>query len=113
VYQYDPLGWVRSIGYSTTTAWGANVFTADGSAKPITSVGFYTNDVNTQYEVYIYTNPSSGPMGGTQYVGPKSTMPLPGYHTVKLASPVPLSSGQRFSVVVKLTSSGYVNPMAY
>ena len=75
-------------------------------------MSFYTNDVNTQYEVYIYTNPTSGPIGGTQHVGPTGTMPMAGYHTVKLASPVPLSAGQRFSVVVKFTTSGYNYPVA-
>ena len=111
-YQYDPLGWVTSYGYSSATAWGANVFTADSSTNPLTAVSFYTNDLNTQYEVYIYTNPTSGPIGGTQHVGPKGTMPLVGYHTVKLASPVPLSAGQRFSVVVKFNTSGYIFPLA-
>ncbi len=113
VYQYDPLGWVSSGGYDNPIAWGANIFIADVSANPITAVGFYTNDLNTQYEVYIYTSPTSGPLGGTQYVGPQGTMPLAGYHTVKLASPVPLTAGQLFSVVIKLTTSGYGFPLAH
>ncbi|VVB70387.1 Fascin domain protein [uncultured archaeon] len=111
-YQYDPLGWVANVGYLDTTAWGANVFTADSSAKPLTAVSFYTNDVNTQYEVYIYTDLTSEPIGGKQYAGPKGTMPSAGYHTVRLASPVPLKAGQRFSVVVKFTTSGYGYPLA-
>jgi C1A family cysteine protease len=111
-YQYDPLGWCNSLGYSVPTAWGANVFTADSSAKPLTAVSFYTTDVNTQYQVYIYTDPTSGPIGGTQHVGPTGTMPQAGYHTVKLASPVPLSPGHVFSVVVKFTTSGYGYPIA-
>ena len=113
VYQYDPLGWVSSGGYDNPIAWGANIFIADVSANPLTAVGFYTNDLNTQYEVYIYTSPTSGPLGGTQYVGPQGTMPLAGYHTVKLASPVPLTAGQLFSVVIKLTTSGYGFPLAH
>jgi len=113
VYQYDPFGWVDNGGYNTPIAWGANIFTADASANPITAVAFYTNDLNTQYEVYIYTSPTSGPIGGTQYVGPQGTMPLAGYHTVKLASPVPLSAGQSFSVVVKLTTTGYGFPLVH
>ena len=113
-YQYDPLGWVGSVGYNNPTCWAANVFTADGSAKPLTAVSFYTNDVNTQYEVYIHTNPTSGsPIGGTKHVGPTGTMPMPGYHTVKLTSPVPLSAGQKFSVVVKFTNPAYIYPVAY
>jgi C1A family cysteine protease len=111
-YQYDPLGWVGSWGYGTTTAWAANVFTADNSANPLTAVGFYTDDVNTQYEVYIYTNPTSGPIGATKVIGPKGAMSCPGYHTVKLASPVALNAGQRFSVVVKFVTLSYHYPVA-
>ena len=115
VYQYDPLGWVGSLGSDepSTTAWGGNIFTSDSSGNPLTAVSFYTTDVNTQYEVYIYTDPSSGPIGGTQYIGPQGTIPFPGYHTVKLASPVPLSAGQRFSVVVKFITSEYYGPLAF
>jgi hypothetical protein len=111
VYQYDPLGYVGSLGYGTTTAWGANVFTA-GSAAPLTAVSFYTTDANTQYEVYIYTNPTKGPIGGMRYIGPTGTMEKAGYHTVKLTEPISLSAGQRFSVVIKFTTSGYTYPIA-
>ena len=111
VYQYDPLGYVGSYGYGSTTAWGANVFTSDNSASPLTAVGFYTNDVNTKYEIYIYTSPTSGPIGGTRFTGPTGTMPMAGYHTVKLASPVALSAGQRFSVVIKFTTTSYRYPL--
>ncbi len=113
IYQYDPLGWVNDYGYSSTTCWAANIFTADSSARPLCAVSFYTNDVNTQYEVYIYTNPTSGPIGGTKHIGPTGTMQFPGYHTVKLTSPVPLSSGQKFSVVVKFKNPAYVYPVAF
>ncbi len=112
VYQYDPLGYVGSYGFSTTTAWGANIFTADNSAAPLTAVGFYTTDINTKYEVYIYTNPTYGPIGGTRNIGPKGTIPMAGYHTVKLASPISLNAGQRFSVVIKFTTSSYRYPLA-
>jgi C1A family cysteine protease len=111
VYQYDPLGVTDGFGYGSTIAWGANVFTADASTNPLAAVSFYTFDLNTQYEVYIYTNPTSGPIGGTQYVGPKGTIPMAGYHTIKLESPVPLSSGQRFSVVVKFTAPKDLYPV--
>lgn len=111
VYQYDPLGYVSSFGYRSTTAWAANVFTADASTSDLKAVSFYTNDLNTQYEIYIYTNPTTGPIGGTQYVGPKGMMPMAGYHTVQLESPVALSAGQRFSVVIKFTTSRYRYPI--
>ncbi|MDQ1275209.1 MAG: hypothetical protein QG610_782, partial [Euryarchaeota archaeon] len=62
VYQYDPLGWVESIGSSgSSTAWAANVFTAE-KTETLEAVSFYTPATGTEYEVYIYTEPVSGPV---------------------------------------------------
>ena len=62
IYQYDPLGWTGSLGYtSLTTAWCANIFTAK-SDELLKAVSFYTTDSNCYYDIYIYTNPASGPI---------------------------------------------------
>ena len=37
IYQYDPLGWISSMGYGSNTAWAANVFTATSAGIPISS----------------------------------------------------------------------------
>jgi len=112
VYQYDPLGWVSSMGYGGTTAWFANVFTAT-SGDPITAASWYCPTPNSTYEVYVYTNPTSGPISSS---GPVSyslgTIATAGYHTVKLDAPAPVASGQKFSIVVKLTTPGYGYPIA-
>ncbi|WP_370575157.1 disaggregatase related repeat-containing protein, partial [Methanomethylovorans sp.] len=107
IYQYDPLGLTTTVGYSnSTTAWGANVFTAE-SNEILNAVSFYTTDLQTSYEVLIYTEPVSGPIGNL-----KSTVSgsfnYPGYHTVALNNDVDLTKGQKFSVVVKLTTPEYV-----
>jgi len=52
-YQYDPLGCVSSLGYSSNTAWYSNVFTAS-SSEEVSAVAFYTLAANTSYEVSIY-----------------------------------------------------------
>ena len=61
IYQYDPLGWIHSIGYNNPTAWCANIFTAK-SNEVLKAVSFYTTDSNCNYEIYIYTNPESNPI---------------------------------------------------
>ena len=53
IYQYDPLGWITQIGYSELTAWGSNVFTTERNEK-LEAIGFYTTDLNTAYEIYVY-----------------------------------------------------------
>jgi len=111
VYQYDPLGWTSSMGYGSNTAWAANVFTAP-SQESVSAVGLSTNQLNTAYEVYIYTSPTQGPLNSA---GPlatvKGTIGIPGYHTVKLPTPVPLKAGEKFSIVVRFQTPNYNYPI--
>jgi C1A family cysteine protease/uncharacterized membrane protein len=111
-YQYDPLGWVLSYGYSRSTGWGANIFTAR-SNEVLKAVSFYTTDVNCNYELYIYTNPTSNPINQASLARTQSgAISNAGYHTVNLNSAVPLQAGQKFAVVLKLTTPGYNYPIA-
>ncbi|MCQ1535147.1 PKD domain-containing protein [Methanosarcina sp. KYL-1] len=112
VYQYDPLGWVRTTGYGKSVAWGANVFSAKAE-ESLNAVSFYTTGSNTGYEIYIYTDPENGPLNPA---GPaftvSGTIPAAGYHTIPLETGVQLREGQKFSVVVKFNTPGYYYPIA-
>jgi len=109
IYQYDPLGLVSSIGYGTSTAWGANIFTAITNEN-LTSVTFYALAVNTSYEVYVYDSFSGSSF--LSLLGSKTgTLSYPGYHTIDLDSPIPLTIGNDFGVVVKFTTLGYDFPI--
>ncbi|WP_440955921.1 NosD domain-containing protein [Methanosarcina sp. Mfa9] len=113
VYQYDPMGWIESLGYSgSNTAWEANVFTAE-KAETLEAVSFYTTASDTGYEIYVYTGTDSGPINpdGAE-TSVNGTIPFAGYHTVSLDSGVPLEAGQNFSVVVKFTTPDYSYPVA-
>ncbi len=113
VYQYDPLGWVSSLGYTNlTTAWCANIFTAK-STELLKAVSFYTTDSNCNYEIYIYTNPTSGPINPAGPIFSKSGRSLTaGYNTIPLDSDIRLTAGQNFSVVLKLSNPVYKYPIA-
>ncbi|MDD5132464.1 MAG: lectin like domain-containing protein [bacterium] len=110
IYQYDPLGWVSSTGYSNTTGWFANIFTA-ASAESLRAVGFYTAALNSTYEIRVYKDSGTNPIGGTLAVTKTGSIALPGYHTIALDSGIALTTGQKFSVVVKLTTPGYNYPI--
>jgi C1A family cysteine protease/PKD repeat protein len=106
IYQYDPLGITGFWGYSgsgVTNNCVANVFVADEDTL-ITAVSFYASDYSEPYDLFIYTSPSGLPFAPTDT--PVLTMngaaPIPGYYTVRLSSPVPVESGETFSVVLKL-----------
>ena len=110
VYQYDPLGWVSAYGYTGNTAWFSNIFAAVES-EGLVAVSFYTASPNSSYELHIYTGVTSGPTTGSLAGSQTGTIASPGYHTIPLNLPVPLTSGEKFSVVVKLTTPGYGYPI--
>ena len=112
IYQYDPLGLTSLTGYANPTGWYANVFTVK-SDEIVKAVSFYTVDSNCNYEIYIYTNPESGPINQFGPVLSKSgTIPVVGYHTIPLGSGVQLKAGQKFSIVLKLTTPLCNTPIA-
>ena len=112
VYQHDPLGWVRSMGYGSETAWFASVFTASGEEN-LEAVSFYTAAPSSEYDLYVYTGVGTGfPTSGTRRVnGVSGVLDETGYHVVELPSAVTLSTGERFSVVVRLRTPGYGYPV--
>lgn len=112
VYGYDPLGLVTSLGYGSTSAWGANMFQA-ASATKIAAVGFYALTPNTTYTIYVYAGSTAGtPRSGTLAATQSGKSEYAGYVTVPLTSPVSVSARQIFSVVVQLTTPGYNFPLA-
>lgn len=114
VYQYDPLGWIISKEYpESLAAWGGNVFSSERN-ESLRAIGFYTTDLNTAYEIYVYKNPVSGPVNLEQgFVTQESgRYTFPGYHTHVLNSAVPLRAGERFSIVIKFTNPSAPGPLA-
>ncbi len=111
IYQYDTLGWTGSFGYESDTAYFGNVFTAMGP-EDLAAVSLYTPVENTRYEISVYTNPSNGPMSRSPVTTKSGVIAVPGYHTISLNNEVPLHTGERFSVVVMITTPGYNYPVA-
>jgi len=111
VYQHDPLGWINSRGNGTDTAWFANLFTAQGTEQ-IQAVSFYVGAANAGGEISIRTGVSGNPASGVLALDRQAFLfEVPGYRTVKLSSPVPISAGDKFAVFVKLTTPGYNAPI--
>lgn len=111
IYQYDTLGWTSNTGYGTSTAWFANVFTATSNSS-LAAASWYSSAPNSTYELYFYLNPTSGPISSSGPVATKTgTIATAGYHTIALDSPVAITAGQKFSVVVKVNTPGYSYPV--
>ncbi|MCU0631643.1 MAG: lectin like domain-containing protein [Methanolinea sp.] len=111
VYQYDPLGWVTSVGVGGDSAWFANVFTSN-QAEELEAVSFYTPVPNSVYQIEVYNDVISGPLGRTRSLLQTGSIPYAGYHTIDLSTSVPLQKGQKFSVVVNLITAGNSYPVA-
>lgn len=110
VYQYDTLGWIMSYGYGSTSGWFANVFTA-AATEHLSAVSFYAASPGSSYEIRIYRGVTSGPTTGTLGTTKTGSIADAGYHTITLDDAVAVTSGQRFSVVAKLTTPGYTMPI--
>ncbi|MCK4628671.1 MAG: hypothetical protein KAT56_06680 [Sedimentisphaerales bacterium] len=108
-YQYDPLGWVNSVGYDSSVAWAANVFTATAD-EDLDAVALYAVDNNVSYEIYIYDDfdgsTFSNLMGSTS-----GALINSGYHTISLPSVIELTNGNDFSIVVEFTTTGFGYPI--
>ncbi|MCX7766909.1 MAG: lectin like domain-containing protein, partial [Candidatus Sumerlaeia bacterium] len=111
MYQYDPLGWIDDYGGGSSTAWFANKFTATEN-HTLRSASWYTAVNNASYELWVYLNPNQGPINTDGYASyQQGTITYAGYNTIPLATPVPLTNGQTFSIVVKQTTPGYNYPI--
>jgi C1A family cysteine protease len=116
IYQYDPLGWVDSLGFGTDSACCANIFQAKDDDR-ITAVSFYTDSINTQYQLDLRTNVADSPASGAPVAASlgqplqTGTILAPGYHIIPLTSPVTVAKGSRFAVVLRLTTPGYPYPI--
>ena len=109
VYSYDPLGWVASYGYGTTTAQYANVFTSQ-SAETLTAIGIYETFPGS-FTARIYLDPVGGPINASGYVATTSwSDSLLGYHTIDIPDVV-LKPGQKYSVVISASTPGDYYPI--
>ncbi len=110
-YQYDGScnvvtfgkGWNSSIntctGFANNTQV-ANVFTAKGS-EMLKAIAYCNWDEGLSYTVQVYKNPTTGnPSSGTLMSTKSGTLTYSGYYTIPLDTPVMLSQGDTFSVVI-------------
>jgi len=109
-YQYDPLGLVSGAGTgSSATCWAANIFTATDS-YPLDAVGFHALAEDTSYEISVYDS-FNGSSFSDLLVSTSGTVSYPGYYTIALPSPVFLTNGDDFGIVIKFTTPGYYYPV--
>lgn len=111
LYQTDDCGWQGRQGYSNETCWMANVYTAQVN-ETLAAVGFYGTGKNTSYEIYLVKWFRDESSFEERIFLQKGILQNAGYYTIDLEQPVSFSAGERFAVVVKITTPGSENPVA-
>lgn len=111
IYQTDLCGWVGQLGYGTESVYGANVYTAE-TPQDLQAVGFYAIGPDTKYEVYVVRHVVPDDNFSTRIRMASGAVKNSGYYTIDLDKAVALEAGERFAVIVKLTTPGSVHPMA-
>ncbi len=108
IYQYDALGrsgWIGAGGGES--AWYASRFTGAGSGD-LAAVSFYTPVPGTEYEIRV-----AGSVQGiaAASVAAAGTVPVAGYHTIRLDRSVAVSQGRVFVAAVRVTTPGWRRPV--
>ena len=111
LYEYDPSGCTTLLGYPPSyTAWFTNIFKAR-SDTPLKAVSFYAFGDTSRYKIYIYINVDANePTSGTLARKKSGRVTSPGYYTIRF-NKVPLKQDERFSIVVRLETSGWEYPI--
>lgn len=111
IYQTDDCGWQGTQGYDDDTCWFANVYTAEDTEQ-LAAVGLYATSPGAHCELYIVPDfQDKESFADRQYLQ-STEMENVGYYTIDLEKPVELKEGERFALVVKMTTPGVWNPVA-
>ena len=111
IYQTDMFGWVGTLGYHAPTAWFANVYTAQ-SSESLKAVSFYAVDGCTSYDIYVVPEYAGiEDLKEPVYAG-SGYWEQGGYYTVDLPEMVHLKEGQKFAVMVCITTENSELPIA-
>ncbi|MCI6886202.1 MAG: lectin like domain-containing protein [Lachnospiraceae bacterium] len=113
IYQSDLCGWIGQVGYGEESAWAMNVYTAGGK-ETLDAVGFYAIDRDSDYEVYVVHPVPEHVTELPELTQPAASghLDYAGYYTVPLSGVERLEAGERFGVVIRITTPGAVHPIA-
>ena len=111
IYQSDLCGWVGQLGYEKETAYFANVYTAGGE-ETLEAVGFYATGADTEYEIYFVPEVEEKEDLSEGILAASGEFSNAGYYTVKLPQGFALKGGQRFGIMIKITTPGSIHPIA-
>ncbi|MCK4315331.1 MAG: DNRLRE domain-containing protein, partial [Anaerolineae bacterium] len=110
IMYYDEGGWSTSTGYGDTTAWGLAKFFPSSNTY-VTRAEFWTTDVTTDVDVYIYDDFNGTTPSNLLAQSLNHSFNEAGYHSVALASPLAVTAGDDVIAVVKFTNDSDTHPV--
>ncbi len=111
IYQSDLCGWIGQVGFNKEKIHGANVFEAEQN-EDITSAGFYALGKNTAYQIFVVSDYKGVSSLANRVEVASGTLDDAGYYTIPFEKPCTVEAGQKFAVIVALSTPGSEHPMA-
>lgn len=113
IYQSDLCGWVGQMGYDRESIYGANVFRAK-EAEQIEAAGFYATGKDTSYDVYVVKNfkDTTSLASENRIKVAHGQVSNAGYYTIRFDKTVDVERGERFAILLYITTPNAVYPMA-
>ncbi len=111
IYQSDLCGWVGKLGYEKESIYGANVFTAK-SDEQIMAAAFYATAPDTEYKVYVVDNFRNTNSFRSKQLVAEGILEDAGYYTIDFEKSVSVAAGDKYAIVVYVSTPGATHPMA-
>lgn len=111
IYQSDLCGWVGQLGYNKDTIYGANVFTAKGEEE-LTAASFYATGKDSAYELFVVRDFENTSSFDNMIPVASGNLTNTGYYTINFNQGIQLTAGERYAVVLHITTPNSVHPMA-
>lgn len=111
IYQSDLCGWVGQLGYNKESVYGANVYTAE-SAETLKAAGFYATGKETSYELYVVRDFENTDSLNKRVLVASGSVANAGYYTIDFDKGCQVEPGEKYAVVLHITTPGSVHPMA-
>lgn len=111
IYQSDLCGWVGQLGYNRDSVYAANVYTAQ-SAETLRAAGFYATGKETSYELYIAKKFKNTDSLEERIKVAEGNVANAGYYTIKFDEEIEVQEGEKYAVILHVTTPGSVHPMA-
>lgn len=111
IYQSDLCGWVGQLGYNRESIFGANVFTAEG-AEELKAAGFYATGKDSRYELYIVRDFKDMSSFASMIPAASGKLSNAGYYTINFEQGIAVEAGERYAVVLHMTTPNSVHPLA-